>query len=141
MRLTTPEECEQFARNALAKYPLLAQEARRRSVELRAIAHGASSDAEREALECVYALDEVATQRNGRRTRASRTWQSIARHGVLETVERVLGRPNPTAGYIELMDLNLQDFTFEAVVLKYPSLFKPETLERARTRVEERGKA
>ena len=123
------------------KHPELASQARRRAVELRALAYGATSDAEREALECVYALEEVASQRNGKRTRASRTWQSIERHGILGTVERVVGRPEATAGYHELMELDMQDFTFEAVVLKHAPLFKPETVERARKRIDDRDNA
>jgi hypothetical protein len=112
LRLKTPEECEQFAKNVEAKYPSLAKEARRRAIELRATAYGARSDAEREALQCVYALEEVASQRNGRKTRASRTWQSIERHGILEAVQRVVSRPNPTPGYEELVELGMYDFTF-----------------------------
>lgn len=39
-RLTTPEECEQFAQSVEAQSPELALEARRRAVELRAAKHG-----------------------------------------------------------------------------------------------------
>ena len=50
VRLKTPEDCEGFALNVDKKHPDLAKQARRRAVELRAGAHGATSDAEVEAL-------------------------------------------------------------------------------------------
>jgi hypothetical protein len=61
-RLKTPEECEQFAKNVVEKYPALAGEARRRAVELRAATHGAKNAAEREALQAVYAYEEVLSK-------------------------------------------------------------------------------
>ena len=76
-RLKTPEECERFAKNAIERNRRdLADEARKRAVELRAMAYGAKSEAERECLEAIYAYEEVLTSRNGRRTHASRTWQN-----------------------------------------------------------------
>jgi hypothetical protein len=33
--------------------------------------------------------------------------------------------------------MNMQDFAFEAVVLRYPDLFSPETIKRAKARMEE----
>lgn len=73
-RLTTPEECEQVALNVETRLPELAREARRRAVELRAAAHGAITDAEREALEAVYAYERVLSKTKGKNVRASRTW-------------------------------------------------------------------
>ena len=68
-RLKTPQECERFAKNADALNETeLAKAAKKRAVELRALEHGAESDAEREALEAIYAVEEIATQRNGRCT-------------------------------------------------------------------------
>lgn len=137
-RLKTPDDCENFAKNVEGKFPELAQAARRRGVELRAAVFGAVCDAEREALQAVYAVEEVASQRNGRRTRASRTWQSIQRYGILETVERVVSKKQPTDGYMALVEMGMSDFTFEAVVLRHPTLFKPETVEQAQARINER---
>jgi hypothetical protein len=122
-RLKTPQECERFAKNADAlNKPELAKSAKKRAIELKALEHGAKSDAEREALEAIYAVEEMATQRNGRRTKAARTWQSIRRYGILETVERVVSRPKATDAYNDLVELGLDEFTFEAVVIKYQSL-------------------
>lgn len=50
----TPESCEQFAKNVEARgKEELAQLARRRAIEIRAEQHGATTAAERDALEAV----------------------------------------------------------------------------------------
>ena len=136
-RLTTPEECEQFIKNVQERYPALAIEARRKAVELRTAAHGAQTAAEREALRAVYAYEEALSAKNGRKTKASRTWQMIKRHGIIKAVERAVNRKHETLGYTTLIEMNMQDFAFEAVVLRYPDLFSPETIERAKARMEE----
>lgn len=140
-RLKTPEECVIFGKNVEAKHPKLAKQARRRAVELRAIAYGAETEVEREALEAIYAVEEIMSHRNGRKTRASRTWQSIQRWGILQTVERVVSRKKPTDGYNALLEMGLDDFTFEAVVLRHPDSFQPKTIEQAKSRVEMRDSA
>jgi hypothetical protein len=137
-RLKTPEECERFAKNALERGRRdLADEARKRAVELRALAHGAKSQTERECLEAIYAYEEVLTAKNGRRTRASRTWQMIERHGILGAVERAVNREAETAGYTALLEMGLQDYAFEAVVVRHPELFTTETVQRSQSRVDE----
>lgn len=135
-RLKTPDECLSFAKNVEARHPDLARQARRRAVVLRAAAFGAGSAAEREAIEAVLAVEAVMSQVNGKKTRASRTWQSIDRHGILQTVERVVSRSKETTGYAALIEMGMEDFTFEAVVLRHQELFNAETVEHARQRLE-----
>jgi hypothetical protein len=137
LRLKNPEECESFARNVEKGYPELAKEARCRAVELRAVAHGVEIDAEREALEAIYAVEEVLSQRHGKKVRAARTWQSVKRYGILQTVERTVSRSKPTDGYAALVEMGMDNFTFEAVVLRHQTLFQPETVERAKARIDE----
>jgi len=135
-KLKTPEECEQFAKNAIRLGRKdLADDARRRAVALRAAAYGAKSEAERQCLEAIYAYEEVLTAKNGRRTRANRTWQMIARHGILGAVERAVNRDAETVGYTALRDMGLQDYAFEAVVLRHPSLFSEQTVQRSKARI------
>lgn len=137
-KLKTPEECERFAKNAIERNRRdLADEARKRAVELRAEAYGAKSQAERECLEAIYAYEEVLTAKNGRRTRASRTWQMIKQHGILGTVERAVNREAETAGYTALLKMGLQDYAFEAVVVRHPELFSAETVQHSKARVDE----
>lgn len=136
-RLKTPEECERFAKNAAARNRSdLAMEAQRRAIELRAAAQNAATQAEREALQAIYAYEEVLQRKNGRRTRASRTWQMIDRHGILGAVERAVNRDSTSTGYTALVEMGLQDLAFEAVVLRHPEAFSEETIARARERLQ-----
>ncbi|MBI1875215.1 MAG: hypothetical protein HYS05_15190 [Acidobacteria bacterium] len=136
-RLATPEACEQFAINVEERgKPELALAARRRAVELRAAAHGASTVAEREALQAVYAYERVLSTRHGRKTRASRTWQMIERRGIIPVVEHVVTRTAESTGYTALVQMGMQDMAFEAVVLRHPDVFSAEAVPRSKERLE-----
>jgi hypothetical protein len=135
-KLKTPEECEEFAKNVRERgRPDLAQEAVQRSIQLRAAAYGAKTKAEQECLEGVYAYEQILSAKNRRRTTASRTWQMIRRHGILKAVERAVNRDVPTLGYKSLVEMGLQRFAFESVVVRYPGLFSQECVRRSRQRM------
>ena len=135
-KLKTPEQCVIFARNATDKNrPDLAEQARRRAVQLRAGALGAESEAEKEALQAVYAYEEVLTKKNGKKTRASRTWQMIDRHGIIKAVERAVNRNAETQGYTALVEMGLEKFAFEAVIARHPELFSDEAVKISRERI------
>jgi len=134
-RLGTPEECEQFILNAQDSMPDLARAARRRAVELEAAKHGAKSAVEREALEAVYAYERALSKKRGKKVRATRTWQMIERHGIIEAVERAVNRPVGTMGYLILVEMGMQDLAFEAVVLRHPDVFSKAAVERSRERL------
>jgi hypothetical protein len=137
-KLKTPEECVIFEQNATRLgHCDLAVSARKRAVELRAEKHGAKTNAERECLEAVYAYEEVLTAKNGKRTRASRTWPMIARHGILGAVERAVNRPDETVGYTSPREMGLEEYAFESVVVRYPSQFSPEAVSRSEARINE----
>ena len=134
--LKTPAQCEIFARNATERNrPDLADEARIRAVQLRAEEYGATSEAENEALQAVYAYQEVLTRKNGKRTRATRTWQMIKRHGILEAVERAVNRDTEAHSYIALQEMGLSDFAFEAVILRHPALFSAAAIKKSKDRL------
>lgn len=136
-RLDTLKKCENFAKNATERgRPDLAKEARQRAVQLRAQEHGAQSVAEKEALQAVYAYEDLLTNKNGRNTRASRTWQMIKRHGIIEAVERAVKRDAVTQGYTMLVEMGLEEHAFEAVILRYPEVFSEEAVRVSRTRLE-----
>ena len=137
-KLKSPADCESFAQNAHdLGAPELAEQARKRAVQLRALSHGATTDAERECLEAVYAYEEVLSTRKGRRQRASRTWQMIHRHGVLPAVERIVTKRAESAGYTALAEMGLIDMAFEAVVMRNAELFSAEAVAKSRERMEE----
>ena len=130
--LNTPENCEKFAQNAARLgRPDLALEAKRRAVELRAEKPGAKTQAEKEALQAVYAYEAVQSKLKGRKFTANRTWQMIKRRGVIGAVEAAVNRAHETEGYRALAEMNMKDMAFEAIVLRYPELFSSETVDRA----------
>jgi hypothetical protein len=135
-KLRTPEECENFGKNAAARSrPDLANEALLRAIQLRAELYGPKSEVEREALQAVYAYEEVLSKKNGRRTRASRTWQMIGRHGIIGAVERAVDREQETQGYKALAEMNLKKLAFEAVVVQHPSFFSDAAVEKSKERL------
>jgi len=135
-KLKTPEECAIFAKNVTVRgRPDLALAARKRAIQLRAESFGATSAAERECIEAVYAYEEVLSAKAGRRQSASRTWQMIKRHGVIEAVERVVKRKADSLGYTALVEMGLEELAFEAVVLRHVSSFSAEAVERSKERL------
>jgi hypothetical protein len=135
-RLTTPADCEAFARNVEDRLPQLAFEARRRGIELRAATHNPRSRVELEALEAVYAYERVLSARKGKNVRAARTWQMIDRYGIIEAVERLVRRDDDPSGYAALASMGMLDLSWEAVVVGHPDVFNADTLARSRARLE-----
>jgi hypothetical protein len=116
-KLKTPEECAIFEKNVMERgRPDLAVAARKRALELRALKHGTITEIERECLEAVYAYERVLTIKNGRTTRASRTWQMIERHGIIGAVERAVNRKDETIGFTALLDVG-RILTFGGVMI------------------------
>jgi hypothetical protein len=135
-KLKTPRECEILEKNALERgNSELALAARKRAVELRAQAHGASTDAERECLEAVYAYERVLFQKHGKNIRAAYTWRMMKQRGIIAAVERTVSRKEETVGYRALVEMGLEDYAFEAVVVRYPALFSPEAVRISQERI------
>lgn len=139
-KLKTVAECEMFAANAIERgAPDLAEQARKRAVQLRAQAHAATTVVERECLEAVYAYEEILSSKRGKRQPASRTWQVIRRHGILPAVERVVTKREESSGYTELAKMGLKEFAFEAVILRHPECFSEDAIARSKERMEGDG--
>jgi len=136
-RLETPEECEQYAANVRTEFPHLARQAHRRAVELRAAAHGAESDVEREGLEVMYAYEEALLAKHGRRVRATYTWRKIRSDGIIEAIEHAVKQRHDPTGYTTLKEMGLQDLTFEALVMRHPSAFSEQAVAQAAKRLQQ----
>lgn len=136
-RLKSPAECESFGQNARERgAPNLADQARKRAVQLRTESHGATSEVERECLAAVYAYEEVLSANKGKRQPATRTWQMIHRYGIIPAVERIVTKRAESIGYTALVEMDLFDLAFEAVVLRHPECFSVEAIARSRKRLE-----
>lgn len=137
-RLKTPAECEIFALNATARnHPDLALEARRKAIYLKASVHEAQTPIEAEAFVAVYAYEALLTRKNGKKTRATSTWQAIKRYGIIEAVQRAVSQPPAEAGEVALRDLGLEDLGFEALVLRHEASFSAAAVSASRARLAE----
>ena len=135
-RLRTPAECESFAKNAVARHhPELALQAARRAIDLHVSTHETGSAVEAEGLAAVYAYEALLTRRNGKKTRATGTWQAIKRYGIIEAVQRALSRPPDEPSVVTLRDLGLEDLAFEALVLRHEASFSAETIQVSKARL------
>ncbi len=136
-RLTNVADCESFAVNARERgAPELADQARKRAVQIRADSHGAQSEVERDCLQAVYAYEEILSAQKGRRQPASRTWQMIKKHGIIPAVERVVTKREVSSGFTALAEMGLMDYAFEAVILRHPESFSEEAISMSKQRME-----
>ena len=137
-KLDTPKKCEIFAKNALLKdREDLAKQAKERAIQLKAEDYGAETLAEKEAIKAVYAYEEILSANNGKKTRASRTWPMIQKYGIINAVERAVNRKAETKGYTVLLEMGLEAYAFEAVILRYPDQFSESAVEVSRQRMSE----
>lgn len=96
---------------------------------------GAISSAEIESILAVLSYEQTLLQKHGKRQPAAYTWRMLEKHGIVSGVERVVIREAETQGYRALLSLGLQDFAFEAVVVRHPDVFSPEALEHSAARL------
>ena len=136
-KLKNYQECVNLAKNATKNGNLeLALEAQKRGIELRAATKGAMNGAERECIEAVFAYEDVLHHRNGKKTKAARTWKMLADRGIIPAVERLVNRPIETPGYQALKEMGLEHYAFESVIIRHPSAFSEEALRSAQERIE-----
>lgn len=132
-QLKTPEECMYF----IEKHTDLINQARQRTIELRALTHKNENIVENELLKALYAYEEILSKKNNRRTRASRTWQMVNRYGIVGAAERAVNRNIEPMGYKMLVEMGLKNITFEAVIANHPEEFSIEAVKKANERLEE----
>ena len=132
-KLKTSQECIEFAE----KCSNLAQKAYLRAIELRILTHGEKNEVEKELLKAIYAYEEVLSQKNKRRTRASRTWQMVKRYGIIEAAEKAVNRRTDAMGYRLLVEMGLQDLTFESVIVRFPEAFSQNIVTLAKSKLAE----
>ncbi len=135
-RLRTPAECEIFARNAAAKNrPDLVLESHRKAVNLKVATHETASPLEAEGLATVYAHEALLTHQNGKKKRATATWDAIKRYGIIEAIQRAVSRPATTESCTALRELGLEDLAFEAFVLRHEASFSADAVKLSKERL------
>lgn len=137
-RIKTSEKCLIFAKNCREKgREDLAHQAKERSIQIRAEEYGTGSLAEKESIEAILAYEESRSVINGKKTRANRTWPMVKEYGIIQAVEKVVIRPVETQGYKTLIDMGLQYYAFEAVILRHPEVFSSEAIRISQERIED----
>ncbi|MEP4484574.1 MAG: hypothetical protein ABJ013_02990 [Halioglobus sp.] len=124
-RISDPEKCYVFARNAIRKgHPELATQAYRRAVDLRAEQHDVATEAEHAAARAIFAYEEALSHAKGKRTRATGTWQLVNRHGLIAAISKRLSSRSNDETAAALKELGMEDYSFEAVRTSYPEAFE-----------------
>ena len=67
---------------------------------------------------------------------ATRTRQMIDKHGEIEALSRLMVSADLQKGFKVLRDRNQIENTFEAVVMRFKHLFKPDAVQSAQWRLE-----
>jgi hypothetical protein len=108
-------------------------EALRRRCEL--IGLNYNDPLERDFHAMLTAYEELLTEKNQRRTAASRTRQKLKNKGVVECLEDWARGHSETVGFKSLIDAGLIELTGEYLVTKYPERFTAEAVRRAKERL------
>jgi hypothetical protein len=136
-RLKTAQECQAFAANARARgREDLALEARRRAIELRAESHHANSPVE---AQCFAAMCAHAEMLEAKGASTAGAWQMVRRLGVLQAVDRIVSRADGESVYAALVEMGLEAFALEAVVVRHPEEFSFEAVQHSRRRMARRA--
>ena len=67
---------------------------------------------------------------------ATRTWPMIEKYGEIESLSRLVVSADLQKGFKVLRDKGLLDKTFEAVVIRFEHLFKPDVVQAAKWRLD-----
>ena len=119
-RIKKPELCYVFAKNATQRgQPELALQAYRHAVNLRAAEHAVDSEAELMALRAFYAYEEALSWQNGKRKRATGTWQMVSRIGILPTLQKRIASKSVQEAMAALKQLGMEDYSFQTVAKAY----------------------
>jgi hypothetical protein len=59
----------------------------------------------------------------------------IEKHGMIEAVDRAVNRPEETQGYNSLVEMGLENFAFETVIVRYPDQFTTKALQISKERI------
>src|SRR4051794_22647679 len=87
----------------------------------------------------VAAYEQLLSEKNERRTAASRTRQKVSRDGILATVQSWARKREPTMGFELLAQAGQWKLTGEYLVLKHAGRFEQADVDAARARLSERG--
>jgi hypothetical protein len=79
-------------------------------------------------------LEEALTEEAGKTKRLSRTRQKLKRAGVRQALTDLALKPQPSVGFLKLIEFGMADMFAEPLILKYRTEFEPEVISAARER-------
>ena len=83
----------------------------------------------------VHAFEYSLSEERGKSTKLSRTRLKVERVGVVQTLRDWAAGSQEAAGFKKLLERGMPEFTGEAITLRHPEHFEPQTLEAARQRL------
>lgn len=94
---------------------------------------------ESEFASVMRALEQALTEEAGKTKRLNRTRQKLDRVGVRQTLADLAVKPQPSMGFLKLVEFNMADMSAESLVLKYQDQFPPKVVDAARNRLHQYG--
>lgn len=82
------------------------------------------------------ALEEALTEEAGKTKRLNRTRQKLDRVGVRQTLADLAMKPQPSLGFLKLVEFGMADMSAESLVVKYSKEFPADAVAAARARLE-----
>jgi len=87
------------------------------------------------------ALEEALTEEAEKTKRLSRTRQKLKRAGVRQTLADLALKPQPSVGFLKLIEFGMADMSAESLILKYRTEFEATVVDAARARLKQYGVA
>lgn len=109
-----------------------AERAKRRVWELNKVG---DTELEQRFGEVIAAYEAFLTERNDRKTRATRTWQKVRNKGVKQAIIEWVTSKQERQGFIDLVEAGYGEFTIEALVVAMPQEFEAYVVMAAQKRL------
>jgi len=85
----------------------------------------------------VYAYEMHLTRKNGRKTRAGKTWAIVGSRGIIQAIQAAVSHTPDPAVLAGLREVGLEDLTFDALVVRHEAAFDAATVRISKARLAE----
>jgi hypothetical protein len=102
-------------------------------------AKGPVGSAERDLWKVIHAIEELKREDSGKTVRLSYLRRDIEKLGIIPAINKLVSKPGPSERFQELIERGYPQLTAEAVVLKHPADFSPQSVELSEKRLRDAG--